>query len=232
MLLEVSSLEAGYGKLTVVHDVSLRVEAGEIVLLMGPNGAGKTTLLRTISGHLGAKSGRILLNGEDITGSSAFQRSSKGIGYVPQESNVFGPLTVAENLASATLFRPDLANRIRSILDRFPRLEERRTQRASTLSGGERQMLAVGSAMVGDPRLLLLDEPTAGLAPRFVAEIVHWMSEVTEDGRGVLWVVEQNPEPVIEAASRAYFMAGGEIGQERPASSLTDAELVRQILLG
>lgn len=232
MLLEVRSLEAGYGKLTVVHDVSLRVEEGEIVLLMGPNGAGKTTLLRTLSGHLPAQSGRILLNGEDITATSAYQRSSMGIGYVPQERNVFGPLTVAENLASATLFRPDLAGHTRAVFDRLPRLEERRTQRASTLSGGERQMLAVGSAMVGDPRLILLDEPTAGLAPRFVAEIVRWMSEVAAYERGVLWVVEQNPEPVIEAASRAYFMSGGEIGQERPASSLTDAELVRQVLLG
>jgi branched-chain amino acid transport system ATP-binding protein len=232
MLLELSSLEAGYGKLTVVHDVSLRVEAGEIVLLMGPNGAGKTTLLRTIGGHLPAESGRILLDGDDITPTSAYQRSTMGVGYVPQESNVFGPLTVAENLASATLFRPELAAHTDTVLDRFPRLEERRTQRASTLSGGERQMLAVGSAMVGDPRLLLLDEPTAGLAPRFVAEIVQWMADIAADGRGVLWVVEQNPEPVIEAASRAYFMAGGEIGQERPASSLTDAELVRQVLLG
>lgn len=170
------------------------------------------------------------MEGKDISSLSAFERSELGVGYVPQESNVFGSLTVAENLAAATLFRPRLAEHVGSIMRRFPRLQERRTQRASTLSGGERQMLAVGSAMVGGPRLLLLDEPTAGLAPRFVREIVEWMSQVAGDGCGVLWVVEQNPEAVIEAASRAYFMAGGEITQEREASSLHDAELLRQVL--
>jgi ABC-type branched-subunit amino acid transport system ATPase component len=230
MLLEVTSLEAGYGKLTIVHGVDLHVAPGEIVLLMGPNGAGKTTLLRTISGHLPTKAGRIEVEGEDISAMSAFQRSGLGIGYVPQDNNVFGPLTVSENLAAASLFRPELASRSEEVVDRFPRLAERRSQRASTLSGGERQMLAVGSAMVGEPRLLLLDEPTAGLAPRFVIEIVHWMKEVAAGGCGVIWVVEQNPEAVLEAASRAYFMAGGEITDERLAASLDDAELLRQIL--
>lgn len=229
-MLDIRSLEAGYGKLTIVHGVDLHVAPGEIVLLMGPNGAGKTTLLRTISGHLPTKAGRIQVDGEDISSMSAFERSRLGIGYVPQDDNVFGPLTVSENLAAASLFRPELAARSEEVVDRFPRLAERRSQRASTLSGGERQMLAVGSAMVGDPRLLLLDEPTAGLAPRFVAEIVHWMEEVASGGCGVIWVVEQNPEAVLEAASRAYFMAGGEITDERPAASLDDTELLRQIL--
>jgi ABC-type branched-subunit amino acid transport system ATPase component len=230
MLLEVGALEAGYGKLMVLHGLDLRVEAGEIVLLMGSNGAGKSTLLRTISGHLPTKSGRILVDGEDISPNSAYERSALGIGYVPQERNVFGSLTVSENLAAASLFRPELAARAKAVRDRFPPLAERRSQRASTLSGGERQMLAVGSAMVGEPRLLLLDEPAAGLAPRFVAEIVRWMREVAEEGCGVLWVVEQNPEAVIEAASRAYFMTGGEITDERPAVTLDDAELLREIL--
>jgi ABC-type branched-subunit amino acid transport system ATPase component len=143
---------------------------------------------------------------------------------------VFGPLTVSENLAAASLSRPDLTGRADAVTRRFPRLAERRSQRASTLSGGERQMLAVGSAMVGEPRLLLLDEPTAGLAPRFVAEIVHWMVETANGGCGILWVVEQNPEAVIDAASRAYFMAGGEVTDERPAATLDDAKLLRQIL--
>lgn len=230
MLLDITALESGYGKLTVVHGVDLHVGSGEIVLLMGPNGAGKTTLLRAISGHLPTNGGRIEIDGEDISSHSAYARSALGVGYVPQEQNVFGPLNIADNLAAATLFRPELTERIDEVFSRFPHLAERRTQRASTLSGGERQMLAVGSALVGNPRLLLLDEPTAGLAPRYVTEIVHWMREVVSGGCGVIWVVEQNPEAVLEAASRAYFMAGGEITDERPAASLDDAELRRQIL--
>lgn len=230
MLLDVVALESGYGKLTILHEVDLRIEAGEIVLLMGPNGAGKSTLLRTIAGHLPVVSGRIELGGEDVSARSAYERSKLGVGYVPQEKGVFGSLTVSENLAAAILFRADLTERTGEVLGRFPHLAERRSQRASTLSGGERQLLAVGSAMVGDPRLLLLDEPTSGLAPRFVTEIVHWMGEVASRGCGVIWVVEQNPEAVIDVASRVYFMAGGEIANERPAATLNDAELLRQIL--
>ena len=230
MSLELRSITSGYGKLTIVHDVDLTVSAGEIVLVMGPNGAGKTTLLRTISGHLPIQSGQIIQGGSDITSQSAYERAGLGIGYVPQEGNVFRSLTVAENLAAPTLFKPELADGIGKITARFPRLAERRSQLASTLSGGERQMLAVGSAMVASPQLLLLDEPTAGLAPRFVAEIVQWMSDITSQGCGVLWVVEQNPEAVIEAASRVYFMAGGEITDEQPAANLHDADLLRKVL--
>ena len=230
MSLELRSITSGYGKLTIVHDVDLTVDAGEIVLIMGPNGAGKTTLLRTISGHLPIQSGQIVLGGSDIGSRSAYERADLGIGYVPQEGNVFRSLTVAENLSAPTLFKPELAEGIGKITTRFPRLAERSSQLASTLSGGERQMLAVGSAMVAGPRMLLLDEPTAGLAPRFVDEIVRWMSDITSQGCGVLWVVEQNPEAVIEAASRVYFMAGGEITDEQPAASLHDVDLLRKVL--
>ncbi|MGF1618614.1 MAG: ABC transporter ATP-binding protein [Acidimicrobiia bacterium] len=229
-LLKISDLSSGYGKLTVTHNVSLRVEPGEIVLLLGPNGAGKTTLLRTIAGHLPTQSGQIELQGEDITRFDAYQRSRSGIGYVPQEKKVFGSLSVYENLQAASLFRPEVAPLITPILERFPRLRERQGQMASTLSGGERQMLAVGSAMAGDPRLVLLDEPTAGLAPRFVDEIVTWMKEVADGGNGVIWVVEQDPEKVAGVASRAYFMAGGEIRDEKPSSDLTDPALLRRVL--
>lgn len=230
MLLEVEGIHAGYGKVTVVHGASLNVSAGEVVLLLGANGAGKSTLLRAIAGHLPASAGSVRVDGREITSMSAYERSSLGIGYVPQDGNVFGPLSVRENLSAATLFRPELAERTDDVIARFPRLAERLHQQASTLSGGERQMLAVGSAMVADPRLILLDEPTAGLAPRFVGEIVGWMREATSVGCGVLWVVEQNPEAVLEVASRAYFMAGGELVDERLAASLDDAELLRQIL--
>lgn len=230
-LLEVRALEAGYGRLTVVHGASLHVEAGEIVVVLGPNGAGKTTLLRAIAGHLPVSSGSVLLDGRDVTGLDAYERTRAGVGYVPQDGNVFGPLSVRDNLAAASLFRPELASLIEPITQRFPRLAERSNQLASTLSGGERQMLAVGSAMAGDPRLLLLDEPTAGLAPMFVQEIVDWMKEITAEGRAVIWVVEQNPETVLEAAQRAYFMAGGQLRDERSADELVrDPETLRRIL--
>lgn len=230
-LLEVRDLVAGYGRLTVVHGASLRVEPGEIVVVLGPNGAGKTTLLRTIAGHLPVSGGHVELDGNDMTDLDAYRRARAGIGYVPQEGNVFGPLSVRDNLAAAALFRPELAALVGPITDRFPRLAERSNQLASTLSGGERQMLAVGSAMAGDPRLLLLDEPTAGLAPLFVHEIVNWMKEITDEGRGVLWVVEQNPETVLQAAQRVYFMAGGQLRDEQPADALVgEPETLRRIL--
>lgn len=230
-LLEVEDLVSGYGRLAVVHEVSLRVEAGETVVVLGPNGAGKTTLLRTVAGHLPATAGTIHVDGKDVTTLDAFRRSKRGIGYVPQEGNVFGPLSVRDNLAAASLFRPDLQGLVAPITQRLPRLAERAGQLASTLSGGERQMLAVGSAMAGDPRLLLLDEPTAGLAPRFVHEIVDWMQEIASQGRGVVWVVEQNPETVLSAADRVYFMAGGQIHDERDAKALAaDPDAMRKVL--
>lgn len=230
-LLEVRGLVSGYGRLTVVHDVSLRVDAGEIVVVLGPNGAGKTTLLRTVAGHLPTSAGTIHVDGEDVTALDAYRRSRVGIGYVPQEGNVFGPLSVRDNLAAASLFRPELKGLVTPITERLPRLAERSSQLASTLSGGERQMLAVGSAMAGDPQLLLLDEPTAGLAPRFVYGIVDWMQEIASQGRGVVWVVEQNPETVLTAADRAYFMAGGQIHDERDAAALVaDPDAMRRVL--
>lgn len=230
-LLEVEGLETGYGRLTVVHGASLRVEAGEIVVVLGPNGAGKTTLLRALAGHLPAGDGSIRIDGEDVTAMDAYQRSTVGVGYVPQEGNVFGSLSVRDNLAAASLFRPELRSLVGPVTERFPRLAERSTQLASTLSGGERQMLAVGSAMAGDPRLLLLDEPTAGLAPRFVHEIVDWMKAIADEGRGVVWVVEQNPESVLNVASRAYFMANGQVRDEWSAAALIDdPETLRNVL--
>lgn len=230
-LLEVAGVSSGYGRLTVVHEVSLSIAPGEIVVLLGPNGAGKTTLLRTIAGNLTVSTGTITFDGEDVTPLDAYRRSRVGVGYVPQDSNVFRPLTVRENLAAATLFNPERSGIAEDVMQRFPRLRERTNQLASTLSGGERQMLAVGSAMVGDPRLILLDEPTAGLAPRFVREIVEWMREFAAGGRGVLWVVEQNPDAVLGAASRAYFMSAGEIRGEQEAQALaSDPDLLRRVL--
>lgn len=228
--LDVQDLESGYGKLTVIHGASVQVGPGEIVAILGPNGAGKTTLLRTVAGHLPATAGTIRFDDEDLSSADAHRRSLMGIGYVPQDRSVFGTLSVIENLTSATLSRPDVNGEIDGILERFPRLADRRRQLASTLSGGERQMLAVGSVMVGVPRLILLDEPTAGLAPRFVDEIVSWMTQVTTTGGSVVWVVEQNPEVVLEVASRAYVMAGGRITGEYPASELANAQVLSRIM--
>lgn len=230
MLLEVSGVTSGYGKVEVLHDVSLSLAPGELVAVLGPNGAGKTTLLRCLSGQIPATTGTVLLDGADVTGEGAHRRSMLGIGYVPQERNVFGPLSVIDNLMAAALSRPELVAGVDEVLERFPRLAERRGQLASTLSGGERQMLAVGSAMVGRPRLLLLDEPTAGLAPRFVAEIVSWLGRVVAQGCAVLWVVEQDPASVLKVATRAYLMAGGTLRGEHRAAELIDSQVLSRIM--
>lgn len=232
MLLEVSGLKSGYGKLTVLHGVSLQADAGEVISVLGPNGAGKSTLMRTIAGHLPAKAGHIELNGKRIDGEGPFHIAKRGVGYVPQEDNVFGDMTVMENLevgAHGTGQKP--TELINAVFHRFPMLQERRLQRASTLSGGERQTLAVSSALVTGSDLLLLDETTAGLAPKFAEEIVRWITEVAGQGTAVIWVLEQNPELVLEISERTYILDGGVIRSEMPSSELLEPGKLEEVLL-
>ncbi|MGH8912991.1 MAG: ABC transporter ATP-binding protein [Acidimicrobiia bacterium] len=227
-----SELESGYGKLTVIHGVSLQAEAGEVISILGPNGAGKSTLMRTIAGHLPARGGHIELNGSRIDGEGPFQIAKSGVGYVPQEDNVFGDMTVMENLevgAQSLGRRP--TELIESVFRRFPILEERRQQRASTLSGGERQTLAVSSALITGSDLLLLDETTSGLAPRFAEEIVSWITEVARRGTAVIWVLEQNPELVLEISERTYLLDGGRIRSEMRSSELLEPGRLEEVLL-
>ncbi|MGH8913544.1 MAG: ABC transporter ATP-binding protein [Acidimicrobiia bacterium] len=226
------ALESGYGKLTVLHGVSIHADAGEVISVLGPNGAGKSTLMKTIAGHLPAKAGHIELNGKRIDGEDPFHIATSGVGYVPQEDNVFGDMTVMENLEVGAYSTGKSATElIEAVFERFPILEERRQQRASTLSGGERQTLAVSSALVTGSDLLLLDETTAGLAPKFAQEIVRWITEVAGQGTTVIWVLEQNPELVLEISQRTYLLDGGRIRSEMPSSELLEPGKLEEVLL-
>lgn len=234
MLLDVRGLESGYGKVTILHGIDLTVAAGEIVAVLGPNGAGKSTLLKSIAGHLMLTRGEILLDGERIDSKlDAAGISKAGVGYVPQEHNVFGRLSVLENLSLGALGRPDQMNAaVEASLKRFPILRDRASQKASTLSGGERQILAISSAIMLAPRLILLDEPTSGLSPVFVETIVDWIVELAAEGStGVLWVVEQNPEPILKVSSRTYMLEAGQISREMASAELLEEGRVRQVLL-
>ncbi len=231
MLLKVAGVSSGYGKVTVLHGVDLKIDRGEIVVVLGPNGAGKSTLMKTIAGHLPAVAGSIMFDGNDIAGLHPQQVSRRGIGYVPQENNVFRELTVRDNLRIVSLAFPDAKQKIDKVFERFPILAERASQRASTLSGGERQTLAVSSALIAQPHLLLLDEPTAGLAPLFIGQMVEWVRELAADGIAVVWVVEQSPEKILNVSSRTYLLEGGRTTSELDSKELLEPGRLQELLL-
>lgn len=231
MLLEVRGLVSGYDRVTVLHGIELKASAGEIVVVLGPNGAGKSTLMKTVGGHLQPTSGEVLLEGCDITGLSAQAAAKHGIGYVPQEHNVFRELTVRDNLRVAALGSRGTDAGFETVFERFPILAQRASQRAATLSGGERQTLAVSSALIGEPKVLLLDEPTSGLAPLFTKQMVEWVQELADSGMGVIWVIEQNPEMILAASARAYLMHGGRVTDEFEGRELLKPGRIRELLL-
>jgi len=231
MLLEIEGLRAGYGRVTILHGVELRLDRGDVLSVLGPNGAGKSTLMRTIAGHLPISGGALRFDGRSLAGVSAREASTLGIGYVPQEDNVFGELTVLDNLGVAALSAPDGETRVREVLARFPVLGERGDQPASTLSGGERQTLAISSALIATPKLLLLDEPTAGLAPLFVERIVEWVGELAAEGMAVVWVVEQNPEKVLGASRTTCLMEGGRSTGQLESRTLLEPGRLRETIL-
>ena len=231
MLLEVRGLVSGYGRVTILHGVDLSVAAGEIVVVLGPNGAGKSTLMKTVAGHLRPTRGSVLLEGEDIAARPAQDVARHGVGYVPQEHNVFRELSVRDNLRVAALSFPGTRDRLQAVFDRFPILAQRAGQRAATLSGGERQTLAVSSALIGDPRVLLLDEPVAGLAPLFVKQMVEWVGELAAAGMGVVWVVEQNPDLILAASTRTYLVEGGRVTDQFDSRELLEPGRLQELLL-
>lgn len=205
----------------VLHDIEFRVGEGEMVAVTGPNGAGKSTLMKSISGTVTLMAGRIYYRDQDITRARPLLRTRMGIRFVPQERNVFGDLTVEENLDIACSL-PGARDEKAKLFEFFPVLGERRRQRASTLSGGERQMLAIACAIAGRADLLLLDEPTAGLSPQALAEVTRLVREINRQGTAVVWVVEENPKQVISHSDRLYLLEGGTVKLEGDAQRLLD----------
>lgn len=233
-MLEISDLSVNYGGIKALQQVSLRVEEGEIVTLIGANGAGKTTTLKTISRILTAKTGRIIYQGQDITHLPPHEIVKRGIAHSPEGRRILARQTVLTNLQLGAYTRSDrlgVKSDIEEQLQRFPRLSERREQLAGTLSGGEQQMLAIARALMSRPKLLLLDEPSLGLAPQIVREIFSIIRQLNESGVTIL-LVEQNANLALETANRGYVLAAGRLTIAGEAGDLLRDERVKQAYLG
>ncbi len=233
-LLEVENLEVNYGMIKALKGISFKVEKGEIIALIGSNGAGKTTTLHTISGILSASAGKIMYDGKDITRVQAHNIVRLGISQVPEGRRVFSQLSVYENLILGAYIRKDKAGiekDLEGIYKRFPRLEERKTQLAGTLSGGEQQMLAMGRALMSKPEILLLDEPSMGLSPIFVEEIFDIIKSINQSGTTIL-LVEQNAKKALSIANRAYVLETGNVVQGGDATALMNDDAVKKAYLG
>jgi branched-chain amino acid transport system ATP-binding protein len=233
-MLEVKNVEVAYGKIVAVKDVSLTVNKGEIVTLIGSNGAGKSTTLRTISGLIKPRSGEILFEGNRIDGVPGHDIVGMGICHSPEGRRIFPRMTVRENLELGAFLRNDkaaVAADFERVLTLFPRLKERVEQRAGTMSGGEQQMLAVGRAIMGSPKLLLLDEPSMGLAPVLVEMIFETITKIREQGITIL-LIEQNANAALEVADRAYVLESGNVKMSGKASDLRKDDAVTKAYLG
>jgi branched-chain amino acid transport system ATP-binding protein len=233
-LLEVEGVDTFYGRVQALHGVSLHVDKGEVVALIGSNGAGKTTTLRTISGLIHPAKGSIRFDGKDITHTMAADVAKMGVGHAPEGRRLFPRMTVLDNLMLGAYPRNDKAG-IKADLNRvfelFPRLKERVTQISGTLSGGEQQMLAIGRAMMSRPKVLMMDEPSLGLAPILVDTIFKVIAEINEQGVPIL-LVEQNAHKALDVAHRAYVLETGVIVQEGPGKELAQSEEVQKAYLG
>jgi branched-chain amino acid transport system ATP-binding protein len=233
-MLELNDVHAYYGKIHALKGISITVDKGEIVTLIGANGAGKSTTLRTISGLLPPQEGTIQFEGDDLTKYKAHDIVYKGIAMVPEGRGVFSRLTVAENLDMGAYTRKDkeaINSDLERVYDLFPRLKERRTQVSGTLSGGEQQMLATARALMASPRLLLMDEPSMGLAPVLVEDIFETVLAINEEGTTIL-LVEQNAQMALSVANRGYVLQSGEIVLQDDAVSLRENEMVQKAYLG
>ncbi|WP_277554114.1 ABC transporter ATP-binding protein [Halobaculum limi] len=231
-LLEIDDLDAGYGDLQVLSGIDLTVDDGEYVTIVGPNGAGKSTVMKTVVGIASHQSGSINYRGTEIAGTSPEEIVREGIGYVPQTDNVFPTLTVAENLRLGAYVLDGVpTERKQDVYDRFPALAERPDEDAGSLSGGQQQMLAMGCALMLDPDLILLDEPSAGLAPDLVDEMFDRVDEINDAGTTVL-MVEQNAKEALRRCDRGYVLANGENRYEDDGDALLSDEEVRRQFLG
>jgi branched-chain amino acid transport system ATP-binding protein len=235
MLLNIKDLHVSYGKIKAIKGISLEVGAGEIVTLVGANGAGKTTMLKTISGILTPVSGEILYEGKPLSAIKPYERVIEGICQAPEGRGIFPGMTVLENLEMGKFSRPDAKAEneedLQMIYELFPRLKERLTQMGGTLSGGEQQMLAIGRALMSRPRLLLLDEPSMGLAPKFIAQIFEIIQEIKKRGVTIL-LVEQNAAKALSIADRAYVLETGNITLQGSGQELLNNPDVRKAYLG
>jgi branched-chain amino acid transport system ATP-binding protein len=233
-VLRLSSVTAGYGQFTALWDVSLRVEAGEAVAVVGPNGAGKTTLMRVISGLISPRSGEVSFEGHPIGGRPAYEVVGRGIAHVPEGRRIFPALSVADNLRMGAFLpaaRRRFAESRARVYGLFPVLAERERQQAGSLSGGEQQMLAIGRALMSGPKLILLDEPSMGLAPVMVLRLFDLIRRVREEGYTIL-VVEQNVRQVLKLVDRAYLLEVGRIKIEGRAADLAEQDFIRQAYVG
>lgn len=233
MLLNVENLTVSYGGIRALRGISFTVEEGEVVTLIGANGAGKSTTLKTICGLVRPQEGTVFFQGESLNKVSPHQIVAKGISQVPEGRRVFTRLTVMENLemGAYTRNKQEIKQSLESVFDRFPRLKERKNQLAGTLSGGEQQMLAMGRALMSRPRLLLLDEPSMGLAPMLVREIFSIITEINRSGTTIL-LVEQNANMALSIAKRAYVLETGQIVLSGPAAEMARNPDVRKAYLG
>lgn len=230
-LLELDEVNAGYGRTPVLHDVSMAIRDGEIVSLIGRNGAGKSTLMKTIIGLLSPTSGEITLRGETVTDDPAERRARRGIGYVPQDKEIFPRLTVHENLKIGRFINESSDHALfEEMYNYFPILDERRGQKAGTMSGGEQQMLAIARALVGSPDLLLLDEPSEGVQPTIIEDISDAVTEINRDIGTTVFFVEQNLDFTINTTERCYVIETGELVNELPPDELRDSAVVQQYI--
>ncbi|MBB2990301.1 ABC-type branched-subunit amino acid transport system ATPase component [Mycolicibacterium iranicum] len=233
MLLEASGVSTGYGPLTVVRDATLTVAAGEIVAVVGPNGAGKSSLMKCIARSLPVQGGSLRFAGKDLATVAQNHIAQLGIGYVPQQGNVFPELSVQENLQVSCRGSLSEARTItKEVLHQFPRLNERIKQAAATLSGGERQMLAIACALVSSPSLLMLDEPTTGLAPLIVRERIADIQRLRDRGAGVLWIIEEHPRICLPAVDKVHFMSDGTLGPAMAAGALLEEGALEELFFG
>jgi branched-chain amino acid transport system ATP-binding protein len=232
-MLAIEGLRSGYGKIQVLHDVALSIAPGQIVTLIGANGAGKTTLLKTISGLIRPKAGTIAFEGASIVRLPAHKIVALGVSHVPEGRAILKRMTVFDNLRMGAYVRTDseIGRDIDDVFKRFPALSERRDQMAGTLSGGEQQMLAIGRALVARPRLLLLDEPSLGLAPKFVTRIFLTLRELKQEGKTIL-LVEQNARQALQVADHGYVMERGRIAFTGSGQELLNMPEVRRTYLG
>lgn len=233
-LLEMTGVVAHYGRIQALHEISLTVDEGEVVTLIGANGAGKTTTMRVVSGLRPLSSGSITFDGDDISALRADLRVVRGISQAPEGRGIFPGMTVMENLDMGAYTRRDrkeLPAEFDRVFELFPRLAERRSQVGGTLSGGEQQMLAIGRALMAKPRLLLLDEPSMGLAPQFIAQIFRIISEINQQGVTVL-LVEQNAQQALSRAHRAYVLESGRIVRSGTGADLLADPAIKDAYLG